>query len=266
MKITNLILLVLLIILLLVTSCTYVQPFIGDNNANNANGYNCYICLTTLPERLEHDWFCENLKYTIDLIRNTHMKIILYVPYRTIKNVEYKIPSNVENLVSNLFQIVRVPEDLGPLTKYSTLLQDDSINEDATIIIIDDDIRYKNFFKLLYKSVLNDSSRIHVMCYANVHGFKGIGFKKKLMKNLKYLKRDPSCFKIDDNVLEYFVKKNNIKLKVVPFENDTGWFCTMNNETNTHPAWTELRENESGRPELTEKCYKKLDELNIIGL
>ena len=251
---------IIFVLIFVLINCKNIYNYFNSNNSPK-----CYICLTTIPERIINPWFYENLKYLINLVKDTNMIMILYVPYISSKNEKYIIPPNVQNLISNSFKIERVKEDLGPITKYSAVLQNNSISDDSVITVIDDDIKYKDIFKLLYNTVLESPNKVSVMCYKGIEGYKGLAFKKILFKNFKFLKRAPICFTVDDDVIQYFVNKTNIEINVVPFDINPfqHWACSMyQKQTDTHPKWTELNKINQNKPNLKKLCIEKLNELN----
>ena len=178
---------------------------------------NIYLTMTTILERLIHPWFYENLKHTLDL--NGDFKIILNIPYKfKSTGEEYIIPQNVLDLQKNNLIINRVSEDYGPITKLFGALLNDNIPDNAILLVCDDDIHYKtDFVKLIYTKYLKDDSKIYTYCTPTIEGFKGFMFKKSLLKPILNINRPESCFRIDDNLIQLFVKDASLSLQSGPF-------------------------------------------------
>ena len=85
-------------------------------NNNISTNHNIYISLTTIPERLVHPVFYEDILNLLSL--DGEYIVILNIPYiykRT--GEEYIIPDNIKLLQGPKLIINRVKEDYGPLTK-----------------------------------------------------------------------------------------------------------------------------------------------------
>lgn len=183
------------------------------------NSYTCehfspdrktFISLTTIPARLEKETFIENIKYLLSL--TTNETIILNVPYVSRKNVKYVIPDKLLKLCSDKFIIHRTPNDEGPITKLLPSLRNPLIKNDDIIIVIDDDVFYKkNIFRILKKIVLKHPDHVASFCIKKVKGFQGFGFVKSLLIGMLNLKIPEVCIKIDDYIIQYYIRENNIK-------------------------------------------------------
>ena len=260
-KIIIVILIISIIILL------YYKTLIYDNYYSYLNSSiklkdNIYISLTTIPERLIDPWFYNNLLHLMNL--NGNYKVILNIPYHYKKNNEkYIIPDNIRELKKKKLIINRIKEDYGPLTKlYGPLLNDD-ISDNSAILICDDDIVYnKDFITIIYNKYKTDKNKLYTYCSNRIEGFKGFMVQKKRIKSILNFRRPDSCFRIDDNFIEWGVKKLNIEVISVPYNGDTSWDCSFDRaKTDTHPKWSEL--NFDNRKSMIKKCLYDLNKLNI---
>ena len=230
---------------------------------------NIYLTMTTIPERLIHPWFYENLKHTLNL--NGEFKILLNIPYKFKSTSEdYIIPQNVIDLQKNNLIINRVNEDYGPITKLFGALLNDNIPDNSPLLVCDDDIHYsEDFVKLIYDEYLKDDTKIYTYCIPTIEGFKGFMFKKSLLKPILKINRPESCFRIDDNLIQLFVKNNNINVKTVSYHGEEKkysdyrkGFCSfdINIHDNKTPKWRELKND--NRNLLSKQCIKDFYELN----
>lgn len=235
-------------------------------NQEKTNCYNpreTFVSMTTIPERLNHPWFYENLKYTITTLPK-NSKLILNVPDFSLKNIPYEIPESVKYLQSSTFIINYCGKDEGPITKIRPVLQNKSIPEDSIIIIIDDDIFYrKNVLFLLQKSVQKHPVKVSCMCNSHIEGFAGYGFIKKVMLGVKDITIPESCIRIDDFVISHYVDSLKIKKVSVSYQKNSHGFCSMNQKkTDTHPKWEELCFDK--RNEMNENCLHDLKNQKIL--
>jgi len=249
------------IILLLFIFITY-NVYQNINHKKNK----IYVTLTTIPERLVHPWFYENLKNLLDL--NYNYNVVLNIPNNYKKTGEkYIIPKNIIELQKskNLF-IYRIKEDYGPLTKLIGALLNDNIDDNDALIICDDDIMYyKNFVSYIYKEYTKDTNKLYTYCNTNIAGYKGFIVKKKLIKPILYFPRPKSCFRIDDNYIEEYIKVANINVKYVPYNNNTSWKCSFDKaKTDTHPKWNELMFDD--REPMIKECINDLRKKNLFYL
>ena len=232
-----------------------------------------YLSLTTIPERLVHPWFYNNLKNLMNLMNlNGNYKVILNIP-ETFKGTgeKYIIPQNVLDLQKDNLIINRVQEDYGPITKLLGTLMNNNIPDDACIMICDDDIPYyKDFVKLIYKEYIKNKNIIYTYCTPTIEGFKGFMFQKKTMMPILNIKRPESCFRIDDNFIGEFIRTNKIPIETVSYYgNEKKYndyrqgFCNFDIYIHDHevPRWRELKSDNRGP--MVEKCRKDYHELNI---
>ena len=217
-----------------------------------------WISMTTVLERLKHPWFRKNLIRTINMAKNLKATLILQIPTKLTKGTPDHVLENIKSLQGPHFKINNCGEDEGPITKILPALRDKNIHSDDIIIVVDDDIVYKNdTFIWLVKSVLKQKDALHVMCGALVEGYKGFAFQKHVLKGLLHIDRPPSCFRIDDDLIGEYVRQHKIEVVVAKKGNST---CSMDQkETDTHPKWTEL--GSDIRPTMARKCIKDLGKL-----
>ena len=98
------------------------------------------------------------------------------------------------------------------------------------------------------------------MCNKNIEGFAGFGFKKKVLKGILNMNIPESCKRIDDDVIEYYAKKNKIRVVGVSYGKDYSWKCSTEinpNGEGAHPDWAELRNDD--RTKIRKKCLKDLN-------
>ena len=82
-------------------------------------------------------------------------------------------------------------------------LRNKNIPDDNPLIIIDDDITYKeNIFNLLKNSIINNKDKISSMCYGDIEGYKGFGFIKKKLKGILNINIPNECIRIDDFIIQ----------------------------------------------------------------
>lgn len=241
-----LILIVIVLFVLVIVFCLNKDSF--ENNSN----INVYISMTTIPERLKTEWWYNNLKRNMSFLKSNYA-IIVNIPYYSLKGEKYIIPDNVIKLQKeNYKQLIlnRVYKDEGPITKLLPTLRHNKIKDSDIIIICDDDLYYKpNVFKLLEEGVNINPKKVNLMCNFGIMGYKGFSFKKKILKNILNFNYPKSCIKVDDEIIEYYITKNNIQLNYIPYDNKTNWFCSINKiETDKNrPKWYELgKDNRKG--------------------
>jgi len=230
-----------------------VKPIIPKTYAH------IWISMTTIPERLTHEWFRNNLLHTIDMAKVLDATIILQIPTKSTKNVIYNVPENIKSLESKYFKINNCGIDEGPITKILPVLRDQNIHPtDDIIIVCDDDIYYKNdTFIWLVKSALTQKDAVHVMCSKTLEGYQGFAFRKNVLEGLLNIHRPSSCFRIDDDVIEEYIRQHKIELVVAK---KGEWNCSMSKtKTDSHPEWFELKFDD--RVPLVKQCIKDLGKL-----
>jgi hypothetical protein len=215
-----------------------------------------YVSITTVPERLNTDWFVNNL---IDnIIASPGMQVVLHVPYHSLKGEKYLIPPSVRFLQSDHFSILRCI-DLGPITKLKNMLQLPGIEDDAVIIIGDDDIKYREkCFTSLQRAVLKNPSAIVCMCSPSIQGFKGYAFKKRVLKGFGEFVIPAECVFIDDDVVSMYAAYHRIPLVALKYNGSKSWDCSCY-DTTAHPPWKELRH--SNRSDIRGRCMPPLKEI-----
>jgi len=222
---------------------------------------NIYLTMTTIPERLIHPWFYENLKNTLNL--NGDFKVLLNIP-NTFKSTgeEYIIPQNVLNLQKGNLIINRVSEDYGPITKLFGALLNENISDNDVLLVCDDDIHYKkDFVNIIYNEYIKDNSKIYTYCNEKIEGYLGYMMKKSLIKPILNINRPQSCFRIDDNIISEWILQNKISIVTVLYYGDNSWTCSFDRrKTDTHPRWTEL--NSDNRGKIIQQCLYDYRRMN----
>ena len=223
----------------------------------------CYISLTTIPNRIKEKWTIDNIKKLINLIP-TDFNVLINIPYYSLKNIKYKIPIELYNLQKQHDNLIihRIDKDYGPITKLFGALMYSNIKDNDNIIIIDDDKVYKNIFVNLNDTINKKPNHVISMCSNPVEGFKGFGFKKKVLKGILNINIPNICIRIDDFVIQKYIKVNKIPISLLKFTNiyipKLQNFCSVNNwKSMWHPNWEELKWD--NRFYLNYKCDKELN-------
>jgi hypothetical protein len=117
----------------------------------------------------------------------------------------------------------------------------------------------KHVFGILEKGVLDNLDKVAVMCYTKVEGFKGFAFVKKVLKGMVNINIPKSCIRIDDDIVNIYMKKNNIKMSTHAYKGNSHPFCSMDQPTtDTHPDWAEININDD-RVALLKSCLSDID-------
>ena len=236
----------------------YKKTYIQENMENEAP--KIYITLTTIPERLSHEWFYNNLKNLINL--NGDYTVLLNIPYKWKKTgAKYIIPDNIKQLEDGDNLIInRVDEDYGPITKLLGAILNDKIHDNSCLLICDDDIKYKdNFVVNLYNEYKKDDTKIYTSCYDTIEGYKGFMVKKSIIKPILNYNRPESCFRIDDDYINEIVRnKLNIKIIAVPYGAANEWSCSfdINVHDNETTNWEALKTD--NRSIMVDKCIEDI--------
>ena len=217
-----------------------------------------WISMTTIPERLKDPWFRKNLVRTINMTKALKATLILQIPTKSTKGIPYNVPGSIKSLQGPYFKINNCGEDEGPITKILPALRNQNIQRDDIIIVCDDDVVYKkDTFSLLVISVLKQKDAVHVMCNNSLQGYKGFAFRKHALEGLVHIKRPPSCFRIDDDIIAEYIRQHKIELVVAKSGH---WTCSMDQKaTDTHPKWEELASDD--RTLMAKNCIKDLGQL-----
>jgi hypothetical protein len=217
--------------------------------------------MTTLPERVKTSWFYNNLVKNIAAASKNNFTLILNIPEISGKTGKpYDIPENIQRLVypNSHFLINYTEKDEGPITKLLPTLRNPLVKSNDIIIVCDDDIVYKeNVFEMIYLSVQRRPQSVSAMCNVKIEGFKTFGFKKKTLEPLLSMSIPKSCFRIDDDVIQFFIDSRRIPIVAVPYLSDTEWNCSIHfEESENHPKWEELK-NDDRKP-MQARCLNEL--------
>ena len=224
----------------------------------------CYISLTTIPNRIKEKWTINNIENLINLIP-VDFNILINIPYYSLKNIKYEIPNELYNLQKKYKNLIihRLDKDYGPITKLFGALMYNKIKDDDNIIIIDDDLVYKNIFVKLNNKINAKPNNVISMCSKPIEGFKGFGFKKKTLKGIINIEIPKICTRIDDFIIQKYIRVNKINITVLEYGTNIYLpilqkFCSVKYESSIlHPQWEELKWDD--RNNLNKKCDKELN-------
>lgn len=236
------------------------EKYVPDGAREPLRGSKTYLTMTTVPDRIRTSWFYNNLVKNITAASKHNFTIILNIPEISGKTGKpYFIPGNIKQLEASPHFIINYTEkDEGPITKLLPTLRNPLVKSNDIIIVCDDDIVYKeNVFEVIYLSVQRHPKSVSAMCNAQIQGFKTFGFKKKTLEPLLSLSIPKSCFRIDDDVIQFFIDTRGIPVVSVPYFSDKSWHCSIHSkETDTHPQWEELG-NDDRKP-MQARCLNEL--------
>ena len=240
-------------------------------NIQISNNVKYYFSFTTSPQRLKH------LIPILERLQNQSIKpekIIINIPpkfKRTNEAYDYDVIKKIEDAIP-LVHFNRIEKDYGPLSKVIGVLQ--YIKDDNAIIIVcDDDIYYKNdFAKEFIKKIIENKEKL-IAGFAYRHtsnfgfniaeGFNGYGFYKKLIDYNKLIELyniiEPytHCYKSDDFVLSYFLKINNIDVI------EAGYSPLESYSENEHIDELQTQDNIIGHVDRYKQCKDYIDKYYI---
>ena len=116
------------------------------------------VSLTTLPERLSHDFFRIVIMYLTNQVQRLEGVILINLPsYSRRDGVRYEIPDWIWH---HPYVHTRKCADWGPLTKVMGAAY--RVPDMATVIVVDDNVIYREFMvQALVDSVRYDTSAVH---------------------------------------------------------------------------------------------------------
>jgi hypothetical protein len=117
------------------------------NNDISIKTKHIYLSMTTIPERLQNNFFYKLLENNLQICkkynknRNIVAKLIINIPYKFNKTQEsYIITDKLEKLQKKHGFIINRCDDEGPITKIlPTLRLSRFIKDDDLILVMDDD-------------------------------------------------------------------------------------------------------------------------------
>jgi hypothetical protein len=211
----------------------------------------CVVTLTTVPERLSHPSTRVNLQRLRD---QSECRLILNVPYVYARTGEdYVIPASISNIAG--LEINRCA-DTGPSTKLLPTLHNPTVANDAIIVVVDDDIVYKDkHVQYLLEAVQRNPNAIHgyeIEPYG-LAGYAGWAARKKLIQPIVSVPMPQQCAMVDDDYWDTVAKARHIPIKVVAYEgNSSNGFSGIATHLGT-PAWFELHKH-TDRHKLSAEC------------
>ncbi len=138
-------------------------------------------------------------------------------------------------------------EDVGPATKLIPTLHNPSVPADATVVLVDDDIVYKDHtVQYLVESVREDPSKIYgYNTQRELEGFSGLAGRKSVLEPLAQAPPE-ACKKVDDMWFTHLARQHKIPTQQIAYEGLMGGFSSMDPiRTNREKAkegrgWEEL--------------------------
>lgn len=253
----SLIVLAILILSLAACSCPLQWSLLERLHAYGAPPrQKTHVCMTSLPARMRTAWWLRNLRNLLSQVRPRQLR--LYVPTMTkVSREPYHVLPEVEELQGDHFTIVRVLEDEGPITKVRPALRDAAIGDVDIVIVVDDDIVYRDgVFALLEERVRADPKSVAAMCSPIWEGYKGMAFQKRLLSRLSESVIPEACFRVDDVLIDSFLRRHGIPVRaVLPPTGERGWACSIDSDASeTHPPWDELQTDLDRRHKDTLAC------------
>ncbi len=202
----------------------------------------CVVSLTTTPQRIQSDFMQHNLQRLRTLAGDC--RVILNVPHRYSKTGELYHVDKVQNVPG--IEIHRC-EDVGPATKLIPTLHNPSVPADATVVLVDDDIVYKDHtVQYLVESVREDPSKIYgYNTQRELEGFSGLAGRKSVLEPLAQAPPE-ACKKVDDMWFTHLARQHKIPTQQIAYEGLMGGFSSMDPiRTNREKAkegrgWEEL--------------------------
>ena len=163
------------------------------------------ISMTSIPYRMETSKYA--ISSLLDQTRRVD-EIRFYIPYKSIKGVEYVIPDWMEKLSKTVkqFKIKRCDRDWGPATKIIPAIIGSEKEDIDTIIYLDDDIIYnRDVIELLvsYSNIYPKSA----ICNQgwNIDKWStGYYIVEKMYQILKFMPRSDPYYKTPIDVLQGF--------------------------------------------------------------
>jgi len=163
-----------------------------------------YVSFTCLPTRIT------NISLVLKSIQEQTLqpdKIIIHYPTKCIRlDIEYDITELnkiIETLPIKDKVIIHLTKDYGPITKIYPIL-DMNLQEDDTIIIIDDDIYYNKYlFEALYLD-FNNENREKAICIS------GLLYPEKLNSEYMCIRPGYQC-QLMEAAFGYIIKKSFIQ-------------------------------------------------------
>lgn len=235
---------------------TYVYPaLVVREGPDRTADYDMWVCLTTVPERLSHPWFIENLRSLLTL--NGTYRVLLTIPEQSAQSQKkYNIPGEILQMGADPavpLCINRIDTDYGPITKLFGALLSSIVPNTSLVLVCDDDIHYKpNFVVNMSASYSRNEQAIHAYCNSRLMGFKGFMARKDVLLPILEYARSKSCFRIDDDFVTLATQKLAIPVVVVNYS--FNWRCSMDDRENTHPDWDQLNTDDRGT--MRKKCSR----------
>lgn len=212
--------------------------------------------MTTLPDRL----ISEHFKNVYLSLKNQNKKFYKLIINLSINQFKYVIPDYLKNDNDVIINNTKIN---GPCAKLVGSI--DLIPNKSLVIIIDDDIIFKNnFIEELYEahkknpfSVVSNFVISHKINNNEIldepNGFGGFAFlmRPRIEKIKNFYNTMPSCaFKIDDTWFGWCFKK--IDMKIIKSKVRHPWLIVLDQKnTDKHPSWYELNKN-TNREKLTD--------------
>lgn len=209
------------------------------------------ISMTTIPERLKTSYF---QKVIDTLLRQKPDAILLNIPLTYRRTGEfYVLPEWIKDKKKYKKVVVANCQDEGPVTKILGGL--DHLPDRATVIIVDDDLKYKEFLVSSLTREHQEKKRNAVTCYNTWKedawlrrgqdfrlpgGFSGCVGGARQFKQLAKLPQFKECRLIDDHWLGWAYHELGIPVRSV---DETLYWTHSIYFYDGHPPWYELWQN-----------------------
>ena len=215
-----------------------------------------HLSMTTIPERFESDWFAQNLRENLTTLKG-NFTLWCNVPPRFEKTGEpYRVTPEVHALLQEFpnFKLYHCSQDWGPVTKILGSVENPDIPMNAPILVVDDDIRYKADVVLHTATHFqNNPDKVYTFCKDGIRGYLGWVASKRLCLGIDQ-NMPPSCFRIDDDLLDQHFKG---RMTILPYYGTMDHFCSVNKDVhdNATPTWENALKYD-WRPPMQRKCKK----------
>ena len=183
------------------------QAFAGGGGGSSSTVNHAplvHVNMTTIPERFASDWFADNMRRTLTLMRGQFVWWCNVPPVFDYTGEPYIVNDKVRRLLVDFpnFRLFHTEKDYGPITKVLGPLYNPEIPMTAPLLICDDDVQYlPEFVRVAAAHFRRDPTRVFSFCGSGVIGFRGFIVQKGQCVGIP-ANMPPSCRRIDDDLLD----------------------------------------------------------------